>query len=292
MRLKHWALAARPKTLAASVIPVGVACALAVRYGVFSPVPAIICLVFALLAQIISNYLNDYYDFKKGADRSDRLGPQRAVAQGWIAPDKMLKVSIALLALAFLLGCSLMFYAGWQLIFVGLGVCLGVFAYSSGPYPLAYHGLGDVCVLVFYGLVPVIFTYYVQALDWNYTVALAGLALGFVSINILVANNYRDREQDKISGKNTSVVLFGEKFGEYFYLFNGLSAALLCQAFWLAGLKGAALLPLLYLAPHLAVWKEMRRIHQGKALNAILGKSARNLVIFGVLLALGILIRF
>ncbi len=290
MRLKPWILAARPKTLAASVVPVAVACALAWKNGAFSFVPACICLIFALLAQIVSNYLNDYYDFKKGADRSDRLGPQRAVAQGWIAPEAMFRVSVALVCLAFLLGCALMFYAGWQLIFVGIGVCLGVFAYSSGPYPLAYHGLGDVCVLVFYGLVPVVFTYYVQARGWNFSVVVAGLALGLVSINILVANNYRDREQDRVSAKNTSVVLFGARFGEYFYLLNGLAAAALCLFFWAYGLRAAAILPFFYLLPHFSTWREMRRIKEGKALNRILGKSARNLIIFGTLLSIGVAI--
>ncbi len=286
---KYWILAARPKTLAASVMPVLLGCALTVRDGKFRWIPAMICLAFAVIAQVVSNYLNDYFDFTKGSDRSDRLGPDRAVASGWIKPERMLNVSIVLIAFACLLGCVLMFYSGWQLIVVGLAVCAGVFAYSGGPYPLAYKGWGDVCVVVFYGIIPVVFTYYVQALGWTSVAWIAGTALGIVSVNILVANNYRDREQDKISGKNTTIVLFGSKFGEYFYLSNGIIAVLICIFLWDSGLKTATVLPFLYLIPHWITWKSMCRIHQGKELNIILAQSARNTVIFGLLLIIGII---
>lgn len=288
--MRYWVLAARPKTLAASVMPVLLACALTYKEEKFNFIPALLCFVFALLAQIVSNFLNDYYDFIKGSDRNDRLGPERAVSKGWISPKVMLNTSILLIIFACLLGCILIYYAGWKLIFVGIGVALGVFAYSAGPYPLAYKGWGDICVLIFYGIIPVGFTYYVQTLAWSPEATIAGFSIGIVTVNILVANNYRDREQDKISGKNTTIVIFGEEFGRYFYLFNGIIAVLICLFFYFTGRKFAALIPLLYLFPHILTWKEMCDIRQGKELNKILGKSARNTIIFGLLLILGIVI--
>ncbi|GHU89056.1 1,4-dihydroxy-2-naphthoate octaprenyltransferase [Bacteroidia bacterium] len=288
-QFKYWLLATRPKTLPASVMPVFVGTALAFHMGTFKWIPALICFLFALIAQIVSNFLNDYFDFKNGNDRSDRLGPKRTVSMGWIKPEVMLKVSVRLIALACLLGLILIYYAGWEILWVGIGVCIGVFAYSSGPYPFASNGLGDICVILFYGIVPVGFTYYVQSLDWTTPATLCGLAMGFTITNILVANNYRDREQDKRVGKNTTIVLFGSSFGRWFYFFNGFIAAGICMFLFFDGMKYAAILPLLYLIPHIMTWKKMCRIDRGKELNKILGLSSINTIIFGALLIAGIL---
>lgn len=288
-RFRYWVLAARPKTLPASVAPVLVASALAWHDGLFRWQPALICFLFALAAQIVSNFLNDYFDFVKGSDRDDRLGPQRAVANGWIRPKSMLWGAVLLMGIACLLGCLVIYYAGWQMIGVGIAVCLGVFFYTAGPYPLAYRGWGDVCVVVFYGLIPLGFTYYVQTLQWTMPVTLCGLAVGFVTTNILVANNYRDREQDRISDKRTTIVRFGEKFGRYFYLFNGLAAVAVCSFLFLYEKPYAAFLPVLYLIPHWLTWKKMCRIREGKELNVILGESSRNLLVFSILIIIGLL---
>lgn len=287
--LTYWVLAARPKTLPASVMPVLVGIALAWRDGSFRWQVALICLLFALAAQVVSNFLNDYFDFVKGSDREDRLGPERAVAQGWISPGAMLRGAVLLMALACLLGSLVIYYAGWKMIFVGAAVCLGVFFYSAGPYPLAYKGWGDLCVVFFYGIIPVVFTYYTQALQWEWPVFVCGLAMGIVSTNILVANNYRDREQDSLSGKHTTIVLFGERFGRYFYLFNGLAAVLVSFSLFFSGKYPAAVLPVVYLIPHVLTWKKMCRLRTGKRLNVVLGESARNVVVFGMLLILGLL---
>lgn len=290
VQINYWWQAMRPKTLAASIMPVILACALTIHAGKFQAIPAAICLVFAILVQIVSNFLNDYYDFIKGSDRSDRLGPERAVAKGWISPYKMLRASILLILVACILGSALIYYAGWQMIFVGIAVCLGAFAYSSGPYPLAYHGLGDICVVVFYGIVPVGFTYYVQSLDWTIATTIAGVSIGIVATNILVANNFRDRQEDKISNKNTSIVLLGEQFGIWFYLSNGIIAVLLTTFFYCLQMPLAAILPPLYLIAHIRTWKKMRKIYQGKDLNSILEESAKNTIFFGLLLSIGILL--
>lgn len=138
-RIQAWLEAARPKTLPASFSPVLVGCALAYRDGVFKLVPAILCVLVALLAQIASNFANDYFDFKKGADKEDRLGPERAVASGWITPKAMLWGTFITLGLSCLCGCFLLFFAGWELIGVGIAIAICVLAYSAGPFPLAYN---------------------------------------------------------------------------------------------------------------------------------------------------------
>ncbi|GHT21441.1 1,4-dihydroxy-2-naphthoate octaprenyltransferase [Bacteroidia bacterium] len=286
---KAWLLAARPKTLPAAATPVLVACAAAVHYQHFRWQPALVCFLFAMIAQIISNFANDYFDFRKGSDNEERLGPQRAVSEGWIAPKTMLRVTIGLLIADCMLGLLLIPYGGWQLLGAGALIALAALGYSGGPYPLAYHGLGDVAVLIFFGIVPVGFTYYVQALQWSVPVIVCGIACGLVSINILVANNFRDRFSDRRAGKNTSIVLLGEKFGIYFYLLNGILAVGCCQYFWTEKSCWAAVLPLIYLFFHVKTWREMVAIGQGTQLNIILGASARNVLIFGCLLAAGLL---
>lgn len=285
-----WILAARPHTLVASATPVIVACALAFKDGFFNWIPAVICLVFALLAQVVSNFANDYFDYIKGADqKGTRVGPDRAILEGWIDHDKILKACAFLLVLDCLIALPLLYYGGWQLIFVGIFVAIFAIAYSAGPYPLSYNGWGDVCVLVFFGFVPIYFTYYVQALRWTPEVFICAVAVGLVIVNILVANNYRDRDTDKEAEKRTSVVVFGEKFGRYFYLINGIISVLLCQCFWLDNSYLAALLPIIYLIFHLKTWAEMITIYQGPGLIAVLKKSARNAFLFGLLLTLGLL---
>jgi len=287
---RAWFLATRPKTLSAAATPVIIASALAEHDKSFQWKPALICLLFALIAQIIANFANDYFDYKKGADNEERLGPKRTVAEGWIAPKVMLSATIGLLVLNMALGLFLLHYGGWKLIFVGLFVAVFAFAYSGGPFPLAYRGWGDVCVFIFFGIVPVGFTYYVQTLQWSLPVTICGASAGLVIINILVANNYRDRYSDAKTGKKTSIVLFGEKFGQRFYLLNGILAVAGCQYFWLEKAMWASLLPLVYLVVHILTWKEMLAINEGSALIGTLEKSARNVLIFGGALSVGLLL--
>lgn len=277
-----WVEAARPKTLPASLSPVLLACVLAWCDGVFRIIPAVLCFGVALLAQIASNFANDYFDFKKGADREDRLGPERAVAQGWITPKAMLKATFLTLGLSCLCGCLLLFFAGWELIPVGIAIALCVLAYSAGPFPLAYNGLGDVCVVLFYGVIPVCFTYYVQAGTFSLLSFLLSLSVGLLSTNILVVNNYRDYVQDKAARKRTTIVLFGRGFGRILYLLNGLVALLLAM-------------PLLFTAPSWVLflfggffvlfyttWRELYD-REGRQLNQTLGHTARNVFFFTLL---------
>ena len=288
--IKAWILAARPKTLAAAATPVLLGCALAYTDGAFQWIPALLCFLFAFSMQIDANFINDYYDFLKGSDREDRLGPERACAQGWITLSAMKKGMIFTTLLSCVWGLLLLNYCGLEMIPVGMLCVLFAFLYTAGPYPLAYHGWGDVLVIVFFGFVPVGCTYYTMAHDWTWNVTIACAACGLVSDLLLMLNNYRDREQDKISGKHTLVVRFGEPAGRWAYLTLGILAVGLCSFYAFNGHLLASLLPVVFLIPHFTTWCEMARIFQGKALNIVLGKTARNIVWFGLLLSLGLIL--
>lgn len=283
-KVKAWVLAARPKTLAASVSPVLIGAALAYRHGSFIIIPAVLCLCVALFAQIASNFANDYFDFKKGADGKERLGQARAVASGWIQPRMMLYATFIVLGLACMCGCGLLFYRGWELILVGIAIVLGVLAYSAGPYPLAYRGWGDICVLVFYGIVPVCFTYYVQTGEFSWSAFWLSLAIGFQSVNILMVNNYRDYEQDKTVGKRTSIVIFGRSFGRVMYLVNMVLAYAFSFPVYLYRDWTSRFLFLFFFILQLFTWQDFIR-SQGVELNKVLEQTARNVFLFALLLS-------
>lgn len=286
--IKAWLLAARPKTLAGAAVPVMLGCALAASDGWFQLTPAILCFLFAFLMQIDANFINDFFDYLKGSDREDRLGPERACSQGWITL-KAMKHGIALTTIsACAVGFFLLFYGGLEMIPVGLLCVLFAFLYTAGPYPLAYHGWGDVLVIIFFGFIPVGCTYYVMCHDWTWNVSIASLACGLIIDTLLMVNNYRDREQDAKSGKRTIIVRWGAATGRWLYLMSGLLAAWLCLLFALHGNIWAALLPQIYIFPHFLTWQRMVKINKGKELNGILGETSRNILLFGLLLALGL----
>ena len=287
---RAWLLASRPKTLAAAATPVLLGCALAQATGGFEWIPALLCLSFALLMQIDANLINDLFDYTKGSDRQDRLGPERACAQGWITTAAMKRGILLTTLVACALGSGLLFYGGPELIAVGAVCVLFAFLYTAGPYPLAYHGWGDLLVILFFGFVPVGCTYYVMCHGWTPEVAIASLSCGLAIDTLLMVNNYRDREQDARSGKRTLVVRLGERAGQRLYLLSGFAAAALCLGLWGDGRTWAALLPLLYLPPHVAAWRRMIRIGRGRELNAVLGATSRNILLFGLLLTLGLLL--
>lgn len=288
--LKAWILAIRPKTLTAASIPVMIGCALAYVYGYFQFTPALLCFLFAFLMQIDANFINDLYDFLKGTDREDRLGPERACAQGWIT-TKAMKVGIILTTLASgTVGLSLLYYGGIEMIPVGIACILFAFLYTAGPYPLAYHGWGDALVLIFFGIVPVGCTFYVMAHEWNTAVTLASIACGLVIDTLLMVNNFRDREQDTLSGKRTLVVRLGARAGLILYFLLGMVACWCCVYFIMIGKIYAALLPQIYLIPHILTTQRMAKINRGKQLNSILGETSRNMLLFGMLLTLGLVL--
>ena len=287
---KAWLLASRPKTLTAASIPVMLGCALASMYGHFQLIPAILCFLFAFLMQIDANFINDLYDYLKGTDREDRLGPERACAQGWISSSGMKKGIAITTLLAALDGLCLLWYGGWEMIPVGIACIIFAFLYTAGPYPLTYHGWGDVLVLVFFGFVPVGCTFYIMAHSWNTSVTMASLACGFVIDTLLMVNNFRDREQDAISGKKTIVVRLGARAGLILYFLLGLAACWSCFYFVTEGRLWAAILPQIYLLLHIFTTVKMARINRGKELNVILGETSRNMLLFGILLTAGLLL--
>lgn len=276
---KIWIEAMRLRTLPVSLA--GVLAGVATAWATPRPRlwPAILCFVFALLAQIASNFANEYYDFKGGLDRVGRDGPRRGVTEGDITPRAMLLATMGTLALACAVGCSLIIWGGWQLIVVGLLIAVGVLAYSTGPWPLSHHGMGEIAVIFFFGLIPVNFTYWlVSGLRPDATVMMLSLAVGLMGANVLVVNNLRDRADDKAVGKKTLAVMLGERFMVGLYMFNGLAATALMwpwRAWW----------PLLYLAIHLLLSLRVARC-RGRKLNPLLGMTAVAMFVSVLILSL------
>lgn len=288
LQARVWFEAARPKTLPAAIIPVLVGSALAWGAGVFSPAPAGICLVFALLVQVGTNFANDYSDFVKGADREDRLGPRRAVAAGLIPARGMARAAALTFAAAFVEGLSLIHWGGWALLPIGIASLVFGWAYTGGPYPLAYHGLGDVFVFVFFGLVAVGGTFFVMAGYVDGAVFLAAVPIGLLATNILVVNNYRDMETDARAGKRTTVVRFGRSFARAQYVASWIVAFGVPVFLAIARERPILALPVLALPLALPLVRELAHGGGGPALNALLGRTARALLAFGVLWSAGL----
>lgn len=216
--LRHWIYAARMRILPASAIPTIAGIMLAAIDGAFDLFTACITVLSAMMLQTTSNYLNDLYDFKKGADLK-RIGPPRAVASGMISETAMMKMSWILFTITFFIGLILVQTAGWPILLIGIISLWAAFAYTGGPYPLAYHGLGEATAFVFYGLIPVWGAYYIQSPDFEFRiqVMLTGIIMGLFAAKILLVNNIRDIETDPIAGKITLAVMLGEKKSRLLY---------------------------------------------------------------------------
>lgn len=291
--IKVWIECMRLRTLPVSLSGVVIATALAWWRGHFAWMPALLCLLFALLAQVASNFANEYYDFKHGADKKGRVGPRRGVTEGDIRPHTLLIVTFATLAAAGMVGCCLIPYGGWWLLPVGIGIALGALAYSTGPYPLSYHGLGELAVFLFFGVIPVTLTYYVQALRIEPLVILASMSTGLLGVNVLLVNNYRDMDDDREAGKRTSVVIFGRKPAAAAYLIGGYVAMCLLTPLWLMAVLHPHVpwwtlaAPAVYLVLHTVAWHQLTH-RDGAALNPLLGATARNMLIFTLLLTIAL----
>ena len=210
--MKSWILAARPKTLSAAVVPVLVGTALAR----FINWPAFACaLLGAILIQIGTNLVNDALDFKRGADTAERLGPLRVTQAGLLSAKAVMTGAIVCFAIAALCGIPLIMRAGWPLLAIGVTSIVAAYAYTGGPYPLAYHGLGELFVMIFFGFVAVGGSYYVQTLTFDIRSLIAGFAVGCLAVALLAINNLRDVQSDRVSNKKTLAVRFGEAFGRY-----------------------------------------------------------------------------
>ncbi len=264
----------------------------------FRVIPAILCFFFAFLMQIDSNFINDYFDSLKGNDdRSTRLGPKRSCSEGWITLPAMRIGLIVTSLLASLVGIPLIFFGGWEMILVGAACVLFAFLYTTY---FSYLGLGDVLVLVFFGIVPVVFTTYVILPDHSqalcFDVIMSGVICGLVIDTLLVVNNYRDRENDKRDGKMTLIVRIGEEKAEKLYLALGLMAYI--QLSFLLSLEDrhnllTFILLVIIFAPynmlHYKTAMLMKKIKKGKDLNIILAQTARNMLIYGIATTIAII---
>lgn len=289
-KTRAWVLAARPKTLAAAGVPVVVGTAVAWSDGLFAPGPALAALLGAFLIQIGTNLANDYFDHEKGADNEERLGPTRVVQSGLLPPESVFAAMIGTFAVAMLVGVYLVAIGGWPIVGIGAASVVSGIAYTGGPYPLGYHGLGDLFVFVFFGVVAVTGTYYVQALHWSRAAFVASVPVGLLSTAILVVNNYRDIDTDRRAGKRTLAVRLGRRLTrvQYVLLMAGAYATPVVQ--YTTGRADAwVMLPLstLPLAWKLTVSLTARR---GEELNETLERTAQLLALFGALYAAGFLL--
>jgi 1,4-dihydroxy-2-naphthoate octaprenyltransferase len=283
-----WWVATRPATLTASAAPVLVGVGAAWADGVFRAGPALAALLGAFLLQIGANFANDVFDFERGADKVDRLGPQRATQQGWISPAEMKRAMWLTFAAAALVGLYLVSVAGWPVLALGLASIAAAYLYTGGPRPYGYLGFGDLSVFVFFGLGAVAGTYYVQAVTLSWLAILASIPIGALATAILVVNNLRDIETDARAGKLTLAVRIGDGPTRVYYLVLLLLAYLVPTLLWGLHMASAwVLLPWVSLPLALRLAARMRH-ERGLSLNGCLVHTARLEVVFGLLFALGL----
>ncbi len=285
-----WMMASRPKTLWASISPVIIGTAMAFQAGKGDWGSAIVVLFAAVMIQIGTNFANDYLDYSKGTDTSDRLGPMRVTQAGLVSPNAMSTATGIAFSLAFLAGIYLVYRGGWPIAVVGITSILFGILYTAGPFPLGYNGLGEIFVLIFFGPVATAGTYYVQAQEFSWSTVTSGIAPGLFSVAILTVNNLRDIESDRNSGKKTLPVRFGRSFARIEYLICILAACLIPSVLF-ATSEGrprslfATLVVLLAIPTIKTVFSE-----EGKVLNNALASTGRLLLFYSLLFSAGWLI--
>lgn len=285
-----WFLACRPKTLLASFVPVIVGSSLAVAEKNFSPLLSLVALIVALLIQVGTNFVNDLYDHLKGADNKNRVGPLRVLNSGLVSAKEMKRAIILIFVVAFSLGLVLVANSGLIILAIGILSIIAGIAYTAGPYPIAYNGLGDICSFIFFGLVGTVGTYYLNTNQISSIAFIAAIPVGALITNILVVNNYRDFEQDKVAGKKTLAVMLGKTFSLYEYIF------LIAFSF---------LVPLIiYIHYNVSAWIFLPYVtfpfaykliiamlqNNGAELNPTLELTAKLSVLFGFLFSLGFIL--
>lgn len=282
MKTAPWIEAMRPRTLPVSAAGVIVAAGYGVMFQCIKWLPALLCLIFALLAQIASNFANEYYDYRAGLDKPGRVGPRRGVTEGDITPEAMKRATFLTLGVASLIGLSLIYWGGWWLIAAGVAIAIGALAYSAGPYPLSRHALGELTVILFFGVVPVNLTFYIFNGGFDLSVACGSVAVGLMSANILLVNNYRDADDDREVGKHTLATKFGRATASTLYLIFGYAAIALFAPLFIELPVIFWVIPTLYLLIHTTLWIAILRVN-GSRLNPMLGLTACNLLLFSLL---------
>ncbi|MBD3331888.1 1,4-dihydroxy-2-naphthoate polyprenyltransferase [candidate division GN15 bacterium] len=283
-----WVLAARPKTLWAAMAPVFMGTAMAAVDGTFQLWAALAALAGAMLIQIGTNYANDYYDYTKGADEGERLGPLRVTQAGLVSPSAMRTATAIVFGAAFVIGIYLVVRGGWPIVVIGLLSILFGILYTAGPYPLGYNGLGEIFVLVFFGPVAVGGTYYVQALTIDATVLIAGLSPGLFSVAILAVNNLRDIDSDRRANKRTLAARFGRTFGRMEYVLAVVIGSLIPTALCIAH-KASIWVLLTLVVPLIAIptFRTVCATVDGPRLNNVLATTGKLLLLFAVLFSVG-----
>lgn len=290
-RRQAWLLAARPKTLPAALSPVIVGTALAYADGGLAWLPALAASLGALLLQILSNFANDYSDFFRGADTPDRLGPLRVTSAGVISPAQMRNGIIAVIAASALVGLYLIWVGGWPILLIGVAGIVAALAYTGGPFPFGYYGLGELFVFLFFGVAAVCGSYYVQTLTLTPAVVTASFAVGALVTAILVVNNYRDIDTDRRAGKRTMAVRLGRRGAQVEYAALLAFAFLLPVVMWL--MENASvwvMLSWLTLPLAMQLIQTLRSATDGPTLNKTLAGTARLGLLFSLLLAAGIVL--
>ncbi len=296
--VKAWLLATRPKTLSAAAVPVMIGTAFAWRNTSeqFNWIPAILCLLFAWIMQIDSNLVNDYFDFKKGNDDETRLGPKRACSEGWITSEAMVWGILITTLLGCMTGIPLILYGGLEMVMVGIACVVFCFLYTT---LFSYHGLGDILVLLFFGIIPVCCTYYVcmplhQQIPTGEVIA-SSIACGLAIDALLIVNNYRDIDNDRNNGKITLAVRLGESKTRRLYESIGyIAAGIMIILVFFDLYQTDKFIPtyaiyLIYIILHRQSYQVMKRINKGAKLNQVLGLTARNILVFGILSVAAIL---
>ena len=292
--LKAWVLAARPKTLTAAAVPVMIGTAMAWNHTDgegFRYVAMVLCFLFAFVMQIDANFVNDYFDFKRGNDDETRLGPERACAQGWVTPSAMAKALLLTTALACFVGLPLIIYGGLEMISIGIACVVFCFLYTT---TLSYIAMGDVLVLLFFGIVPVCCTYYVEVptvtMDELLPVLLMSIGCGFVVDTLLIVNNYRDIDNDRRAGKKTLAVLLGRNSMLALYIMLPLAAVAITV--WVCGRNDIWTYCYIGLLSSMfgAAFARIQKIGEGRALNKVLGETARDIFLYGLLTSIYIIL--
>jgi 1,4-dihydroxy-2-naphthoate octaprenyltransferase len=289
--LQIWLAASRPRTLPAAAAPVLAASALAWHDGAFKPGPAFACLLTALILQIAANLANDLFDFQRGTDTPDRLGPLR-VTQAGLLTSRQVKIGLAVcFIVSAFLGLYVAYYSSWHILLIGILAIIAALAYSGGPLPYGYYGLGELGVFLFFGLAAVCGTYYGLAVRLNPAIFLIAAAMGFLSSAILVVNNLRDIDTDRLGGKKTLSVLMGQTFTRYEYLALILFAYLIPIELWLSGFATPWVF-LAYLSLPFAV-RATVHVEQltGRALNEVLAETGRLELIYAFFLGIGLILK-
>ncbi|MDD7303829.1 MAG: 1,4-dihydroxy-2-naphthoate octaprenyltransferase [Bacteroidaceae bacterium] len=286
-KIALWIGVMRPKTLTGAMAPVMLSLAAAYHDGHWQWVPALLCLGFALLMQMAANAVNDLVDGLKGRDGSNRLGPQRALSAGLVTARQLKRAIAILFFLAALCGLPLIYYGGPWMLVVGLTCAAFCVLYST---LLAQLGLGDLLVILFFGLVPVTLTYYLQTGTITFSVLLLSLGMGLATDVLLVVNNYRDIHEDRANGKRTLCVLLGERGSLRLYLFLGIAASLLA-GYALYLMHVFPWIVAVYLWCHGVYFILLRRMPHTPAMNEALGNASRNIFLYALLITAVLLVR-